>query len=315
MQSIAVILAYFLDLIFGDPRWFPHPVKGMGKLIIFFEKILLKKTDSKQKCRRKGILLAIFVIGISTLSASILLKYAGKINPFWGYTVWIFLAYTTIAGGDLFTHANAIKKEIKNNRLHEARLKLSRIVGRNTQNLSKEEVARAAIESIAENTTDGIISPLFYLFLGGPVLAIGYKAVSTLDSMVGYKNEKYTYFGWFSAKLDDVMNFIPARITGFFISTASFILKKDGKNSVRIMLRDGQKHPSPNSAISQAAIAGALGIKLGGPRYYEGKLLKYSYIGEEKRDSSAELISESLIVCFAASLLMLLTGVLLQWLI
>jgi adenosylcobinamide-phosphate synthase len=309
-----ILYSYIADLIFGDPRWFPHPVKGIGKLIRFFEKVLESKNNNLID-RIKGILLVTSVVGICGGCAYLFIHCLSKINFFWENFAWIFLAYTTLATRDLIHHARAVLKNIKNNHIERARQKLSLMVGRDTKSLSKEQIITSTIETIAENTSDGIIAPLFYLFIGGPILAICYKAVNTLDSMIGYKNEKYIHLGWFAAKLDDVMNFFPARITGILIIAASFILRKDTKNAFRIMIRDGQKHPSPNSAITEAAMAGALGTKLGGPRFYQGNVSNYSYIGEEKRTITSSLIGESLLISFLASFLMLLGEILLQWII
>ena len=209
-----------------------------------------------------------------------------------------------------------ILKEVKKDSIVEARKQLSKIVGRDTQNLTKNRIIAAATESIAENTNDGIVAPLFYLILGGPVLAIAYKSINTLDSMVGYKDEKYLHFGWFPAKLDDIANFIPARISGFLISISSLISGRMGfKEPFKTMLRDGQKHPSPNSGLSEAAMAGALGIRLGGTSSYNGKVSTKPYIGEGRRNMQPSLITEALTISFISSILMLSIGVILKCLI
>jgi len=314
MESLSIVLAYSLDLIFGDPRWFPHPVKGMGKLIIFFEKLLTGKR-SKWIERIKGVILVVVVVALCTWLTYLFIDCSGKISSFFGRAAGILLAYTTLATKDLFIHAKAVWVEINRGSIKGARHKLSRIVGRDTQHLSKEEVVKATVESIAENTNDGIIAPLFYLFVGGPVFAICYKAINTLDSMVGYKNKRYQHFGWFSARLDDLVNFIPARIAGFLIAVVSFVLGKNGNMAFRMMLRDGRKHSSPNSAISEAAMAGALGMRLGGPRLYKEKLTKYPFIGEEEKYPAPSLIQEALKISFFTSLLMVLIGVLLRCII
>ena len=188
-------------------------------------------------------------------------------------------------------------------------------MGRNTQDLSKKDVIRACIESIAENTNDGIIAPLFYLILGGPTFAIGYKAINTLDSMIGYKNQDYRDFGWFSARLDDFVNFIPARITGILMVISSFLLGYNFKDSFRIMCRDGKKHLSPNSGIPEAAMAGALGIRVGGPAKYKGKLVVKPYIGEDKTFIEPGLINKAIKVSFLSSFLMAFGGSILRWVI
>jgi len=211
--------------------------------------------------------------------------------------------------------AREVLKEMEKNSLSEAKNKLSKIVGRDTQDLSKDRIIAATIESIAESTNDGIIGPLFYLVLGGPVLAFAYKSINTLDSMVGYKNEKYLHFGWFSAKLDDFVNFIPARISGFLIAISSAIIGGKFKESIEVMARDGNKHSSPNSGVPEAAMAGALGIRLGGPSTYQGRVFEKPYLGEEERILQPFLIKEALSISLIASILMVSTGVILRWLI
>jgi len=183
------------------------------------------------------------------------------------------------------------------------------MVGRDTQKLSQEEIIQATVETVAESTTDGIIAPLFYLFLGGPVLAIMFKAISTLDSVIGHKNERYLYFGWCAAKLDTLANFIPARITGLLIPIAALFYGKDFTGSFRIMLRDGKKQDSFNSAVSEAAMAGALGVRLGGTCNYSGRIVEHPYLGEQRRQISISLIKETITISVVTSLLMLVTGI------
>jgi adenosylcobinamide-phosphate synthase len=309
-----LISSYIADLMFGDPQWFPHPVKGMGKLITFLEKHL-RGEGSKRIERIKGVILSISVMGVCACCAYLFIELSRRTNPFLGSVAWIFLAYTSLATKDLFLHAKAVWKKIKAGDIAEAQHSLSRIAGRDTDNLSKEQIITATIESIAENTNDGIIAPLFYLILGGPVLAITYKAINTLDSMVGCKNEKYLDFGWFSAKLDDIANFIPARISGFLISISSLISGKGFKSSFKTMLRDGRKHPSPNSGISEAAMAGALGIRLGGAWSYQGKPSVKPYLGEGKKFLQPSFINSALTISLITSILMVSIGVILKWLI
>ena len=305
--------SYIADLIFGDPEWFPHPVRGMGRLISFFD-VKLRGNGSKPNVRLKGIILVIAVVGISGSLAYLFITIAGRLSPALGSLVWIYLGYTTLSVKDLRVKARKVLKEAEKGSLSEARIQLSKIVGRDTHNLDKDKITVAAIESIAENTNDGIIAPLFYLILGGPVLAIVYKSINTLDSMVGYKNEKYLHFGWFSAKLDDAVNFIPARISGFLMALSSLITGKEFKESFKMMIRDGRKHLSPNSGVPEAAMAGALGIRLGGSSTYQGKAAKAPYLGEEKRNIQPSFINEALAISLIASILMLSIGVVLKWL-
>ena len=314
MEPLSIFLAYFLDWIFGDPRWFPHPVKGIGRLTVFLER-RLRTGRSKFILRIKGGLLVIIVAGGCAFVAWIILNSLRRVNPVLETIAWIFLGYTCLAGRDMFSHVRDILGKIRKNDMEGARQKLSLIVGRDTGNLSEEKIIVATVESIAENTNDGIIAPLFYLVLGGPVLAIAYKAVNTLDSMLGYKNEKYIHFGWAAARLDDVTNFIPSRVSGLLIVASSFIAGKDAKSSFLTMLRDARKHPSPNAGFPEAAMAGALGMRMGGPAFYGGKLYNKSYIGEEKRQVEPCFLSDALAIMLISSILMVTAGALFRWLV
>ncbi len=306
-----IISSYIADLILGDPEWFPHPVRGIGKLIGLLEKRLGGRSALWIE-RTKGIVLAFVIVGISACFAYLFIEFFRKLNPYFGNLAWIYLGYTTLSVKDLRVKARAISQALKDNSIASAREELSKIVGRDTRDLNKDRITAATIESIAESTNDGIIAPLFYLILGGPVLVFAYKAINTLDSMVGYRNEKYLHLGWFSAKVDDIVNFIPARICGFLISAASL---KRFKDSFKTMLRDGRKHPSPNSGVSIAAMAGALGIRLGGNRSYQGKFYTNPYLGEEKRVLHPSFINEALTISLLASVLMVSMGIILKWLI
>jgi len=309
-----LVFSYIADLIFGDPEWFPHPVKGVGRLISFFDG-KLRGSSSKWIERLNGVILTIVVVGIGTSLAYLFIETARGLNSFLGSLAWIYLGYAVLSIKDLRVKAREVLKEVEKNSLNEAKKKLSKIVGRDTQDLNKDRIVAATIESVAESTNDGIIGPLFYLVLGGPVLAFAYKSINTLDSMVGYKNEKYLHFGWFSAKLDDVVNFIPARISGFLIAVSSLITGGEFKESFKMMVRDGRKHPSPNSGVPEAAMAGALGIRLGGVSTYQGKTTEAPYLGEEKRILQPFFINEALSISLTASILMVSAGVTLRWLI
>lgn len=306
MESVNILLAYSLDLTLGDPRWFPHPVKMIGGLVNFLEGFLRK--GRKEILRVKGACLALTVVFFSTFSAYLILTLMRKLNPIAGTITWIFLAYTTLAAKDLFLHAKRILKEISDKDIVKARKALSCMVGRDTQHLTENDIIKATIESVAESTNDGIIAPLFYLIIGGPVLAFFYKAINTMDSMIGHKDERYRDFGWFAARLDDVANLIPARITGILISVSSFLTGRGFGHSFRTMLQDGRKHPSPNSGISEAAIAGALGIRLGGPSTYNGEMEDKPYLGKDVAPIKPLLLSEALKMSFMTSLLMVLIG-------
>jgi adenosylcobinamide-phosphate synthase len=314
MEPLNIASAYLLDLALGDPPWLLHPVKIIGRLINFLE-AKLRGRRQKKMLRIKGVILALAVVGFSSLSAYLILTLMMRINPIAGAIAWIFLAYTSLATKDLLLHARQVLKEINNKNIIEARNKLSYIVGRDTQHLAEDDVIKAAVESIAENANDGIIAPLFYLILGGPVLAIAYKAINTLDSMIGHNNEEYKHFGWFSARLDDGANFIPARLSALLIAISSFILRKNFRDSLVTMIKDGNKHSSPNAGYPEAAMAGALQVRLGGPSTYSGQLCVKPYIGKEKNAIQPRLINDALAITFISSVLMVSMGTLLRWII
>ncbi|MFA6079627.1 MAG: adenosylcobinamide-phosphate synthase CbiB [Candidatus Omnitrophota bacterium] len=310
---LLLISAYLADLVFGDPEWLPHPVRWMGRMISVLEVNL--RGGSVRAERLKGALLVVTVIGISAICSYLFIYLAGKINQLLGAAAWIYTAYTTIAVKDLLDRARTIMHQLNKGDIANARTELSGIVSRSTAELDEDKVTVSTIESLAENTSDGVIAPLFYLILGGPVLAIAYKSINTLDSMVGYKNEKYINLGWFSARLDDLANFIPARISGLLISVSSAILGRGFKAPFNMMLRDGRKHPSPNSGVPEAAMAGALGIRLGGSWVYDGKASDKPFLGDEARSVENGMISEASSICFVASFLMVSIGVVYKWLV
>lgn len=263
-----ITFAFVLDLLFGDPRWLPHPVKLMGRLAVFLETPCRRLMQNEKMA---GILLVFLVLSVTGLTVTSLIYGAGQIHPYLTDAISIVLLYTSLAAKDLSKHSRDVYESLVAGNLPEAREKVGRIVGRDTDNLTEAEISRAAIESVAENTSDGVTAPLFFSFICGPVGAMLYKAVNTLDSTFGYKNERYLNFGWASARLDDVANFIPARLTALIIPLAAAILNLHPIKSFRILLRDARKHPSPNSGMSEAAMAGAMGIQLGGMNVYFGR--------------------------------------------
>jgi len=314
MTDAAILtLAYILDLIIGDPRWLPHPVRVIGWLIEKMERILRKSEVRSQKSEVKGrdlaeklygVLLVAVVAGITysifyTLNLIVLTSHFSLLTSYLLFAILVFLTSTTLASNDLIKSGKTVIDAVNMGDKESAREKLSFIVGRDTKQLDNKGILKATIETLAENTSDGIIAPLFYFAIGGLPLAMTYKAINTLDSMVGYRNEKYKNFGWASAKLDDIVNYIPARITGILIFIATIILiaidrfknvlrfglsrssALNSLNCLNIMLRDGRKHLSPNSGIPEAAMAGALGVRLGGPSFYGGIIIEKPYIGEE----------------------------------
>lgn len=286
---LALCIGYLIDLIFGDPHWIWHPVRGIGWLISSYEKIVRKRIAATKKSEMiAGIFLVITVIGLSVLVPFGVLFLANLIHPYVKFALECMMCYQMLATKSLKVESMKVYKELQKDDLQGARKAVSMIVGRDTNNLTKEEVAKAAVETVAENTSDGIIAPMIFMACGGPLLGFFYKAINTMDSMVGYKNEKYLYFGRAAAYLDDIVNFIPARISAFLIICASFILKLDYKNAFKIYKRDRYNHASPNSAHTEAACAGALGIMLAGDAYYFGKLYKKQTIGDKLREISYE---------------------------
>ncbi len=290
---LQLILAFFLDVLIGDPAWLPHPVRIMGKAISRAESFLRGRSSSPSGERRAGLLLVLMIIVpvfLITLSILIIVwLLPGTAGTIAVMAVVVYLTATTIAIHDLITSAQAVIRPVKEGDLEKARHNLSMIVGRDTQGLSREDILKATTETLAENLSDGFIAPLFYLLIGGLPLAMVYKAINTLDSMVGYNNDRYRHFGWAAARLDDIANYLPARITGVLIVLATFpvMLFRDTTRSLTAagrsfttMLRDGKKHRSPNSGIPEAAMAGALGIRMGGPAAYGGVMVEKPYIGE-----------------------------------
>lgn len=302
MTPSAFLGAYILDMIAGDPRWVPHPVVIIGRAIGFLEDAIRKLTFVDNK--KGGIILWFAVVLPVYLIAWFVVEGSFAISFLVGTVVTIVLASTTLATRSLFNESKIVIDALDEGDIVEARRRLSMIVGRDTENLDERGILRAVIETVAENLSDGIIAPMFYLALGGLPLAMAYKAVNTLDSMVGYNNEKYGDIGCFSAKIDDVCNWVPARLTGFIIVAVSFILRLNWKDSFRIMRRDGRNHSSPNSGVPEAAIAGALGIRLGGRIQYFGRISDKPSIGDEIKEMDRKDVTKAWAVMFLSSLMM-----------
>ncbi|GAA0103132.1 adenosylcobinamide-phosphate synthase CbiB [Paraclostridium bifermentans] len=284
---LVMVIAYLLDLIIGDPYSFPHPVRFIGNLIRFTEGKIRKIFKSKNQLKIGGFLLWIIAVGFTALVTGLILNLLCINNIFYVIIASIIL-YTTLSTKCLADEAKKIYEVLKTGDIEKSRKQLSYIVGRDTTSLSENEIIRATVETVAENTVDGIISPMMYGFIGGPVLAMAYKAINTLDSMVGYKNEKYGDIGFASAKIDDIANFIPARITPFFMMIASFILGFNSKKSIKIAMRDRKNHKSPNCAYAEGAVAGALEVQLGGTNMYFGEKVYKPTIGDKDRELEAE---------------------------
>ena len=296
---IKIWIAYVLDLIFGDPQNVVHPVQVIGKIISAGEKVLLRK---KYKFLA-GAVLNIFTVSI-TYTLMYLISKSVKISVFF-MIIEIYLMYTIFSINSLAREGNRVYRILKEGDIEKARKDLSYLVSRDTETMDEKMIIRSTMETISENTVDGIVAPMFYMFLGGMPLAMAYKAINTLDSMVGYKNEKYMDFGKFSAKVDDVANFIPARITGILIVLASMILGYDYKNSLKIFIRDRKNHSSPNSAHSEASVAGALGVQFGGKVSYFGKEIDKPTIGDKTKEFELEDIRKNIRIMYVTSFLSL----------
>ena len=288
-HMIAFFTGFLLDLVLGDPYWMPHPVRLIGALITKTEKCLYNKKDNK-KDFRQGLLLVFIVLICTGTTTALLLFFAYCINCYLGMAVETVMTYQMLATKCLKVESMKVYACLKNGNLTDARYAVSMIVGRDTECLDEEGVAKAAIETVAENTSDGVIAPMLYAALGGPFLGYIYKAVNTMDSMIGYKNDSYLYFGRAAAKLDDFVNYIPARISACLMIAASFLGGKcfSGKRACYIYRRDRRNHASPNSAQTESVCAGALGIKLAGDASYFGKVVKKPYIGDQIRNIEYE---------------------------
>jgi adenosylcobinamide-phosphate synthase len=262
-----------------------------------------------------GVLLTALTLAATGVVASIFLYLAKEIDPLLGWVAALWLAFTTLALRSLHKESRAVVKLVEEGRPDEARQALALIVGRDTAGLSEEAVVKACIETVAENTSDGIVAPLFYLFLGGPVPAVLYKAANTLDSMVGYRNERYRELGWASARLDDLLNLIPARLTGVLMALAAWPLGLDSRGALKMMGRDARKPASPNAGFPEAAAAGSLGIQLGGSASYFGKQVKKPVLGDPERPVSVNAFRKMVLLMYLTSFLALALGVIITWLI
>ena len=285
----ALLTGYILDLLFGDPRQIYHPIRIIGNLISVLEKGIRKvlpKTPGGELAG--GVVLVLLTVGISTVVPAVLLAIAVWIHPAVYWALASFWSWQILATKSLKTESMKVYAPLKAGDLPAARYAVSMIVGRDTEQLSEEGVAKAAVETVAENTSDGIVAPLIFLAIGGPALGFLYKSVNTMDSMVGYKNDKYLYFGRAAARLDDLLNFFPSRISAWLMIAAAAVLGMDGRNAKRIYLRDRHNHASPNSAQTEAVMAGALRVQLAGDAWYFGKRYEKPTIGDPFRSVEPE---------------------------
>lgn len=301
---IALAAGFFIDLLIGDPRWLYHPVCVIGNLISFLERGIRRIFPKSKKGELAGGFLEVLLVCALSFGIPFL-----AVRFLYGISVWAGLALETfwcsqlLATKSLKTESMKVYDRLKNGTIEEARYAVSMIVGRDTRELTEEGVTKAAVETIAENSSDGIIAPMFYMAVGGIGLMFLYKGINTMDSMLGYKNEKYLYFGRCAAKLDDVANYIPARISGWLMALATVFVGMDTKNAIKIYRRDKRNHASPNSAQTEAAMAGALGVQLAGNAYYFGKLYEKPTIGDKTREVEAEDIKRANRLLYASCIL------------
>lgn len=302
-----ILVALALDCFLGDPRWFPHPVRAIGRVAAALERPIRRLIPSP---RLAGTITSVLVIGTTAGLSWFVVALCAEQSPVAGIMATALLIYSTIALRDLVQHAQEVYRALTEDNLEAARARVGRIVGRDTEHLSESEVARAAVESVAESIVDGVTAPLFYAIIAGPVGAMAYRATNTLDSTFGYLNEQHRDFGWASARLDDVANYIPARLTAPIIGLAALLLRLHAKKSIRMVLRDARKHASPNAGFAESAVAGALGVQLGGLNYYFGKPSRKPTLGDPEEPMAPDHILQATRLAVTASLLFAALGLL-----
>lgn len=342
LSLLALVAGFLLDLLLGDPAWIYHPIRLIGNLIAVLEELLRKlfkavpedtarnpkivrftkgKAADRARLEEKfhkrefaaGTLLAVLVILFSAGIPLLLLLAAQWIHPYLRLVLESLLCWQLLATKSLKDESMKVYRELQKNDLEGGRKAVSMIVGRDTENLDAAGVTKAAVETVAENTSDGVIAPMFYMAIGGAVLGFFYKAINTMDSMLGYKNDRYLYFGRFAAKLDDAANFLPARLSALFMIAASFLLGMDGKNAWRIFWRDRLRHASPNSAQTEAVMAGALDVQLAGDAWYFGVLHIKDTIGDDLRPVEPEDIVRANRLLYATAVLALIVMAAVKW--
>lgn len=303
INTKTLVAAIFTDAIIGDIESFPHPVRIIGATVNAGEKLTRKLGKSPKREFIGGAFLTVTVVAGTYFASSKIIKISHKINIYFGEALEITLANTTLAARNLCDEAIAVTTFLESNEIEKARVQLARIVGRDTENLDDTDIARATIETLAESLCDGIIAPLFFLTIGGVPLALAYKAVNTLDSMIGHKESPYFYFGKFAARLDDLANYVPARISAILIIAAAKILNHNAGDAVKIWRRDAALHKSPNAGQPEAAISGALQTRLGGVNFYDGVKQNSPYFGAEFESASAATAKSATRLIIAATVL------------
>ncbi|MBE3587153.1 MAG: cobalamin biosynthesis protein CobD [Thermoanaerobacteraceae bacterium] len=310
---LVVLAAYITDLLIGDPRWLPHPVVYMGRFIAFGERQLRRVARSPVQLRVAGAILAVLVVGSSYFITLLILQGAAAIHPRLAAGLEIWLISTTMAVRGLAGAAARVLSPLIRGDLEQARRQVGWIVGRDTAQMGAPEVIRATVETVAENIVDGFVSPLFYALIGGAPLAMAYRAVNTLDSMVGYRNELYRDLGWAAARLDDVANYLPARWAGWMLVLAAWLSGRRAREARQAIKRDAGRHPSPNSGIPEAAMAGALGIRLGGLNFYGGRPSFRPYMNEAGVLPGTDHIRRAVDMLYLSSFLALASGLAVAW--
>ena len=307
ISLLALLAGFLLDLLIGDPHFLYHPVRLVGALISFLEKVIRKIFPKTEKGELAGgTLMAVLVMAVTTAVPALLLYFAGLWCVQARFVVEMILCYWLLATKSLKDESMKVYDKLAAGDLEGSRYAVSMIVGRDTAVLDEKGVTKAAVETVAENTSDGIIAPMLFMAIGGAVFGWFYKSINTMDSMVGYKNDKYLYFGRAAAKFDDILNFFPARIAGVLMCLGSTAAGYDGKNAWRVFQRDRKNHKSPNSAHTEAACAGALQLRLAGPNFYFGKLVEKPYIGDDQRPIEALDILRSGRILYATAFFALL---------
>ncbi len=303
---VPLLAAFTLDLIFGDPLWMPHPIRWIGLLISKLEEILYPTTSLKPLALKvRGVVLVLSVIVAATFGTWLILWGAYSVSSFLGHLITTWIAFTMLAIRSLHYETVKVVRLLKAGNIHMARRQLSYLVSRETESLDERGILKSVLETLSENISDGVIAPLFYMSIGGPILAVLYKSVNTLDSMVGYKNDRYIHFGWFAAKLDDIFNYIPSRITAFVILIASRILGKNWRDTLFVVKRDARKLSSPNAGYPQAAMAGALNVQLGGPQKYFGRYVNKPLIGDDIKPINSDIYHEAVKLFYITTFLFL----------
>jgi adenosylcobinamide-phosphate synthase len=308
VKGLQVLLAYMADLAFADPPWMPHPVRLFGLATTVMEKSFRKLARTPRALRLAGAFTTLFIISLVGLGSWLLLKWIREFSTLAALIATIYLAYTTLSVRGLDRAGWEVLSHLRNGHLDGARSALAMIVGRDTGTADEREIVRAVIETVAENTSDGVVAPLFFLALGGVPSALVYKAINTLDSMIGYKNDRYRDFGWAAARLDDVANLVPARLTAVLVIAGSFVLRLGWRESYHAVRQDARLQPSPNSGYPEAAYAGALGVQLGGTNFYGGQPVRKAYLGKPVRELKPELYSQVRWLLYFTSALALLVS-------